>query len=120
MDNNGAVAACFYDRRNDPENFFIERFCAVSNDAGATWKNKRITERSFAPFHATDRFINPTYMGDYDSLAGDFTQSGRASSGPFRSSTSEETRTWMPLGSEWRTMTTRSYLINHTKARWRL
>jgi hypothetical protein len=84
VDNNGAVAACFYDRRNDPENFFIERFCAVSNDAGATWKNKRITERSFAPFHATDRFINPTYMGDYDSLAGDFTQSRKGFIGAFQ------------------------------------
>jgi len=43
-----------------------------------------VNERSFAPFHATDRFINPTYMGDYDSLAGDFTQSRKGFIGAFQ------------------------------------
>jgi hypothetical protein len=52
----------------------IDRFCAVSVDGGQTWSaNTRHTARSFAPIHATDGLINPVYMGDYDSLAGDFT-----------------------------------------------
>ena len=74
VDRVGRVASCFYDRRHDPANFMIDRFCAVSVDGGQTWSaNTRHTARSFAPIHATDGLINPVYMGDYDSLAGDFT-----------------------------------------------
>ena len=84
VDSTGRVAACFYDRRNDPTNFFIDRFCALSNDAGATWKNRPITERSFAPFHAVDTFINPFYMGDYDVLASDTTRGSSGFVGAFQ------------------------------------
>ena len=74
VDRVGRVASCFYDRRDDPANFMIDRFCAVSVDGGQTWSaNTRHTARSFAPIHATDGLIDPVYMGDYDSLAGDFT-----------------------------------------------
>jgi hypothetical protein len=70
----GRVASCFYDRRRDPANFQIDRFCAVSKDGGQTWSpNTRQTPRSFAPIHATDGFINPFYMGDYDTMASEFT-----------------------------------------------
>jgi hypothetical protein len=74
VDKVGRVASCFYDRRRDAANFMIDRFCAVSVDGGQTWsENARHTARSFAPIHATDSLINPVYMGDYDSLAGEFT-----------------------------------------------
>ena len=75
MDRVGRVASCFDDRRHDPANFMIDRFCAVSVDGGETWSaNTRHTARSFAPIHATDGLMNPVLnMGDYDSLAGDFT-----------------------------------------------
>ena len=33
----------------------------------------RQTARSFAPIHATDTLINPVYMGDYDTIASEFT-----------------------------------------------
>jgi hypothetical protein len=72
----GRVASCFYDRRRDPANFAIDRFCAVSNDGGQTWSpNTRQTTRLFLPIHATDTLINPVYMGDYDTLASEFTLS---------------------------------------------
>jgi hypothetical protein len=78
VDERGQVAVCWYDRRLDSSNFLIDRFCGVSADAGATWKNTRRSSPSWEPIHATDVFVNPFYLGDYDSLAGDFT---RASSG---------------------------------------
>jgi hypothetical protein len=72
VDKTGRVASCFYDRRRDPANFMIDRFCAISADGGQNWgANVRHTARSFAPIHATDGLINPVYMGDYDSLAGE-------------------------------------------------
>jgi hypothetical protein len=74
VDVGGRVASCFYDRRRDPANFSIDRFCAVSKDGGQTWTpNMKQTARSFMPIHATDSLVNPVYMGDYDTLASEFT-----------------------------------------------
>jgi hypothetical protein len=74
VDLEGRVASCFYDRRRDPANFRIDRFCTISNDGGRTWSvNARQTARSFMPIHATDGLVNPVYMGDYDTLANEFT-----------------------------------------------
>jgi hypothetical protein len=70
----GAVGVCFYDRRHDPRNFLIDRFCARSTDAGSSWSNWQVTSKSFAAVHAQDTLLNPVYMGDYDSLASDFTR----------------------------------------------
>src|SRR5262245_800803 len=73
VDRRGRVGVCFYDRSLDPDNFKITRSCALSNDARPHWSFERITDRKddFAPFHANDVFVNPFYMGDYDSLASD-------------------------------------------------
>lgn len=74
VDKTGMVGVCFYDRRKDPANFRIDRFCAKSKDAGASWNNRRMTAKTFAPVPAQDFLIDPFYMGDYDSVASDFTQ----------------------------------------------
>jgi hypothetical protein len=71
VDRNGAVGVCWYDRRRDPQNFLIDRECAVSRNGGQTWENHRITKESYAPSLAADRLVNPTYMGDYDTTAAD-------------------------------------------------
>jgi hypothetical protein len=71
VDRTGAVGVCWYDRRRDPRNFFIDRECAVSRNAGRTWRNHRITQTSFPPSIAADELVNPTYMGDYDTTAAD-------------------------------------------------
>jgi hypothetical protein len=76
VDRRATVGACFYDRRENPHNFAIDRFCATSDDAGETWDNQRVTGNSFAPVPAQDLFVNPVYMGDYDTLASDFTGRG--------------------------------------------
>jgi hypothetical protein len=84
VDHTGKVGVCFYDRRRDEHNFLFDRFCAVSRDAGATWRNRRITEQRSAPWHAVDVFINPQYLGDYDSLASDSLGGRRGFIGAFQ------------------------------------
>ena len=84
VDGWGKVGVCFYDRRHDPQNFMIDRYCAVSTDAGTTWLNKRQSSPSWAPSHATDFEIDPFYMGDYDSLASDFTKTTPGFIGAFQ------------------------------------
>ncbi|MBZ5555006.1 MAG: glycoside hydrolase [Acidobacteriia bacterium] len=85
VDRTRKIAACFYDRREDPDNFFIDRFCAVSQNAGATWTDEKQTSNSFAPIHGTDvPTVIPTYMGDYDTVASDFTGANRGFVGSFQ------------------------------------
>ncbi len=84
VDNTGRVAACFYDRRLDPRNFFFDRFCAVSTNGGRSWTDSRQTKSSSPPFHATDTFINLRYMGDYDGMASDFTGANSGFVGAFQ------------------------------------
>jgi hypothetical protein len=57
VDNTGKAAVCWDDRRLDPSNFLIDRFCGVSTNAGATWTDARHSSPSWAPIHATDVFI---------------------------------------------------------------
>jgi hypothetical protein len=71
VDHSGAVGVCWYDRRRDPQNFLIDRECAVSRNSGQTWVNHRISKESYAPSLAADRLVNPAYMGDYDTTAAD-------------------------------------------------
>jgi hypothetical protein len=66
----GRIAICFYDRRNDPSNFRIDRYCASSHN-GQSWFNSRITPMSFPTIVGQDVLMAPDYMGDYDTLATD-------------------------------------------------
>ena len=72
VDKTGKVGICFYDRRSDPRNFFIDRECAFSKNAGTSWSNKKITKKNFPAVPGQDVLLDPLYMGDYDSLASDF------------------------------------------------
>ena len=69
-DRTGRIAICFYDRRNDPANFRIDRYCASSHN-GTNWTNIRITLMSFPTIVGQDVLMAPDYMGDYDTLASD-------------------------------------------------
>jgi hypothetical protein len=84
VDHRGRVGVCFYDRRQDEFNFRVGRTCAMSRDAGATWRNREIDIPTFPPIHANDVFINTVYMGDYDALASDFTGGTRGFIGAFQ------------------------------------
>ena len=72
VNKNGKVAICFYDRRNDPRNFAIGRTCAVSTNAGSRWSETPVATDGWPSVVGQDLLIDPTYMGDYDSLASDF------------------------------------------------
>ena len=68
----GKVGVCWYDRRGDPANFRIERFCATSKNAGRNWHDFRVKGTTSSPIHRLDLLVNPAYMGDYDGLTSDF------------------------------------------------
>jgi hypothetical protein len=72
-DKTGRLAVCFYDRRLDPNNFLIDRYCASSRDDGVTWTDTKFTPVSFPSVTGQDAFLAPDYMGDYDVVARDFT-----------------------------------------------
>jgi hypothetical protein len=73
VDRDGSVGVCWYDRRFDPQNFNIDRECALSRDGGATFGNFRVTRNSFSATINQDLLVNPVYMGDYDTVAADST-----------------------------------------------
>jgi hypothetical protein len=91
VDSTGTVGVCWYDRRDDPLNYEISRYCGVSrdhktgweSDHGAVWKNVRVDPRIWPPIHNTDVFIVDVYLGDYDTVATDTTQSSTGFQGAY-------------------------------------
>lgn len=73
VDKTGKLGACWYDRRDDPQNWAISRYCGESTNGGASWSSTNLGITPSAPTHGNDVFINPIYMGDYDVLTTDFT-----------------------------------------------
>jgi hypothetical protein len=84
VEQRGQVGVCFYNRREDAFNFRVGRTCAVSRDAGATWRNDQIDIPPFPPIHGTDIFVNTVYLGDYDTLSSDCTGETRGFIGAFQ------------------------------------
>ena len=72
MDSRGNVGLCYYDRRLDQVNAGIDRYCAVSENHGASWKEERVSEANWVPAHAADGVMDLHYIGDYDALSSDF------------------------------------------------
>jgi hypothetical protein len=72
VDASGKVASCWYDRRNDPQNFQFERFCATSTDGGATWSEFTVPHSQSTPSRGQDLILPRVDMGQYDGLASDF------------------------------------------------
>ncbi len=70
----GQVNISYFDRRNDPNDFFIDTYLSRSNDGGATWTDTRVTQAM------SDPRINPPidgagnyFYGDYQGLVADDT-----------------------------------------------
>ena len=68
----GQINISYFDRRNDPSNFFIDTYLSRSNDGGVTWTDTRVTS------NMSDPRINPPidgggnyFYGDYQGLAAD-------------------------------------------------
>jgi len=72
VDKDGEVGVCYYDRRDQPDNSVIDRYCSVSRNQGASWDEQRVSFSEWLPLHSADGLINPTYIGDYDAITGDF------------------------------------------------
>lgn len=72
VDSRGKVAACWYDRRNDPENFQFERFCTESRNGGKNWTEFGIRGSLSTPSTQQDWLIGRTEMGRNDDLTTDF------------------------------------------------
>ncbi len=74
VDKTGAVGVCWYDRRSDPANLLIDRYCGKSANGGQTWSNLRKTTRSFPPLAGQEfgAFVAP--HGSDDGVASDFTR----------------------------------------------
>lgn len=45
----GIIAIVYYDRRDDPNNFLVNVYCAISRDGGITFENQRISDQSTNP-----------------------------------------------------------------------
>jgi len=71
VNDDGRVAVCYADRRNDPANNAVDEFCSFSNDHGETFRDIRQTTSSWVPVHAAESTLltDPTYLGDYDTVA---------------------------------------------------
>ncbi len=71
QDKTGDICILYYGR-NDSRNFLIDVFVASSSNAGKTWKNTKVSKKSFAPITGwNDVFVNNSYMGDYIGIASD-------------------------------------------------
>ena len=83
VDPTGKVAVCWYDRRNDPKNFSIQRFCGESADGGFSWSNWKVAVPTFPNSHGEDGVVNSIYEGDYDGLTSDTLKSTNGFIGAF-------------------------------------
>lgn len=71
----GTVAACYYDRRNDPNNMRIDRYCSLSTNQGASWMDQRVSASNWLPLICSDAIVVNTgcsEMGLYDTVTTDF------------------------------------------------
>jgi hypothetical protein len=68
----GQINVSYFDRRNDPDNFFIDTYLSRSSDGGAHWTDARVTQQMSNPQ------VNPPidggrhhFYGDYQGLVAD-------------------------------------------------
>lgn len=71
INEDGKIAVCYNDRRNDPANNLVDHYCSFSEDGGNTFRDVRQTTSSWIPVHGSesDLLSVPAYMGDYDAVA---------------------------------------------------
>ena len=65
VDNTGVIHVAFYDRRDDPSNYYFNLYYTKSTDGGVTWApNRRVTAESSAPVEKAG------LIGEYIGLTG--------------------------------------------------
>ncbi len=63
----GVLGVVFYDRRDDPNNFLLQTYIAISSDGGTTWANQRLSSASTDPMAARKQIS--LAVADYISIA---------------------------------------------------
>jgi len=67
----GQLNVFFFDRRHDPDNFFIDNFLARSSDGGRTWKETRLSHEMWDPSINPPISVSGEFIGDYQGLVAD-------------------------------------------------
>lgn len=83
VDPTGKVAVCWYDRRNDPKNLHIQRYCGESINSGFSWTNFQVPAGTWPVSHGEDQLVNGIYEGDYDGLTSDTLKTSNGFIGAF-------------------------------------
>jgi hypothetical protein len=63
----GVLGVVFYDRREDPNNYLLHTYIAISTDGGATWDNQRVSSANTDPIAARGQI--QLAVADYISIA---------------------------------------------------
>ena len=67
----GQVDVSFFDRRNDPGNYFIDTYLARSEDGGRTFTDSRVSQRMWDPAVGAPTSVSGSFIGDYQGLVAD-------------------------------------------------
>jgi hypothetical protein len=74
VDQTGTVAICYYDRRNDRNNFSADRYCSITTNNGLTWQDQRKTADVFLmePYVDAITFNGSAPVGTFDGTTTDY------------------------------------------------
>jgi hypothetical protein len=75
-----AIAVCYYDRRNDPQNNAFDRYCSISENHGQSFRDVRQSSKSWIYGQDWDRL--GFWLGDYDTVTAPY-GTGRGFFGAF-------------------------------------
>ncbi|MBA3746884.1 MAG: exo-alpha-sialidase, partial [Solirubrobacterales bacterium] len=67
----GQINISFFDRRNDPSNYFIDTWLARSEDGGRTFTDRRASSRMWDPAVNAPTSVSGKFIGDYQGLVAD-------------------------------------------------
>jgi hypothetical protein len=67
----GQVNISFFDRRNDPANYFIDTWLARSNDGGRSFRDTRASQQMWDPAVNAPTSVSGKFIGDYQGLVAD-------------------------------------------------
>ncbi|MEA2444733.1 MAG: hypothetical protein QOJ12_2025, partial [Thermoleophilales bacterium] len=68
---NGQLDVMYFDRRNDPNNFFIDTYLSRSNDGGKTFSDVRVTRNMWDPRINPPISVSGEFIGDYQGIVAD-------------------------------------------------
>ncbi len=67
----GQVNVSYFDRRNDPANYYIDTWLSRSEDGGRTFTDSRVSQRNWDPAVNAPTSVSGKFIGDYQGLVAD-------------------------------------------------